>query len=184
MNSTHLVAQAGEVIEFGTPKAEVAAFLMLVGLFTGMAIFLFVLLTRETAFRRELRDAFKRKLGLVPARKAFLMILPVWLLLVGFNYNRSLGDRFFGVKQEVKEGTTYWTFLYIFPGRERTVEDVDIAVWGGHEGWTRGMVRFSLEASLADGRILKSAFVPPHQFNDQAHRLNRMGADVALTASE
>ncbi len=185
MNDVDAAAkQVSDLIEFGTPKAEIAALMMIWLLVTGVAVLFFVLLTRETGFRREMRDAFRRKLVLMPARKALVFIIPLWLLLMGFNYNRTLGDRFFGIRQEVEGKQKTWVFVYTFPKRERRVLHEDIILWGGEDGWSRGMVRFSLEATLVDGRVLKSAFVPPHQFNDQGHRLNRLGADVALTSSE
>ncbi|MDB4459068.1 hypothetical protein N9059_00685, partial [bacterium] len=116
---------------------EFASFMMLAVLFTGLGVMFFALFTRETGFRREMRAAFQRRLKLMKKSKALMYILPVWIFLLVFNFNRTVGDRFIGVRQEVDGLRTTWVFVYSHPARERRVMWANgVGTMAGHGAWS------------------------------------------------
>ncbi len=166
----------------GNPRAAAIYCLMMVLFFTVLAVLSFVLLTKDTDFKKEWRKAFGGRLWTLPPGQALMVVLPCWLLACGWFYNATLGERFYEIRR-IMTPSPAWQFIYAFPERIRPVDDADIKHWTGQVGWERRTFRHSLYVELQNGRVLKSAALHPAEFAEKARILEQWGIQVLPPAT-
>lgn len=170
-------------VVLGSPQSGGIYCLMMLIFFTVLAVLLFILLTRNTAFKREWREVYGNRIWTLSKVHGALVVLPIWLLSCGWFYNATLGDRFFEVRRNATPVGVAWEFGYAYPLRFRPVSDKEIKTWTGQVGWERRTFRHSLYVELQNGRVLRSASLHPKEFAEKAAILERWGIKVLPPAT-
>ena len=153
---------------------------MMLGMFTLIAAWIFRFLAFETKLRKELRSALDRPLALLSIGKSLGLVLPAWILSCGWFYNVNLGTKYFEVTHSGEGATATLHFHYHFPDRTRDVPLREITSWSGHEYWKRGLLRDSLHAHLADGRVLEAGGIPQEQLRAQQEIMQAFGIKLGV----
>lgn len=162
----------------GNARGEAIYCLMMALFFTVLAALVFLLLTRDTTFKKELRSVFGGNPLTLRRGRALALVVPLWLLACGWFYNATLGDRFHEVRRRADGGSAVWEFIYEYPHRVRAVPDAGIGRWTGQVGWERRSYRHCLYVELKSGRVLRSAGLHPDQFAEKAKGLEQWGIKV------
>jgi hypothetical protein len=164
---------------FASPRGEALSGLMLIALFAGVAALAFVLLTRPTAVRAEVRAAFGRSPRLLSRRAALAMLAPLWLVASFWVYTVKLGARFFVLEHDGRASPPVWRMTYAYPARIVEVPASEVAEWKTAIDWSGRSVRHALMVRTRGGERFRSAGCPPSQFKELAGRLKAFGVEIA-----
>jgi len=178
------LASDPDTVVLGNARAESMYCLLTIVFFTIIAGVIFRFLAYDTSFRKELRGAIDREMKPLPKRTALFFVLPPWLLISGWFYNTTLGEKFFALKKAGEGAALTWTFVYEYPHRERSVPAEDVDKWGGYVVWKRRYVKHALVARLGGEQRIMSSGLDPDAFRQQAETLRAWGINIVTEDPE
>ena len=168
------------LFQFGLPRVEIMALVLMSILFTGIAVALFLFLTRDNSIRRDVQAAFGKGLPRVSKLKAAIFVLPPWIFAIGWFYNDTLGSKFFSLEREAVGNRVTWNLVYAFPKRVRPLPDDEIQKWTGAIDWSRRSMKHALVVEMKNGALFQSCGIHPKSFEDVVAQMKLVGIDVPL----
>jgi hypothetical protein len=151
------------------PQPYVWRLAFLGSIFTFMASAVFLLLTGRGR-RPELGS------GRLSAHGALAVVLPLWLLALGWRYHAEFGGRFYDLHSgRIDE----YTLVYAYPTRIHEIRAAEIVECRGVVDWTEKLPGRRIEIKLVGGKTHRSSRMSNHDFEVVSDRLAKAGIHVA-----
>lgn len=170
--------QESLAIDFGTPRAT---FIFWVGL----SVFFFVVLAivyRWLVQTEGDRSKLSATLGGRPfkasRRTAILILLPMWLVASGWQYQSHLGSRFYSLRSGSEGGKPVWELTYEYPHRVVRLPADLVERWERKPDWSQRNPRAMLVIIRRDGSSHRSAAITQSEFNAHEATLNKAGLTI------